>query len=68
VPELNVSLTRGQVKRVLKGRRGAAAELARELGISQVSVSSVLKGRTKSARILNAATLKAAQILEGRAA
>ena len=56
------SMTRVQVARVLRKHR-VITELANNLGCHRVTVSSVLRGRMVSARIMAAATAKAVEIL-----
>lgn len=55
-----------RVRRTILARRGEAALLAREIGISHTSLCQVLRGRSRSARILAAAIVRAAE-LEARA-
>lgn len=50
-----MQLTRKRIRKILGNNRGAASKLARDLGISRVTVALVLSGRTKSKRVLAAA-------------
>lgn len=52
-------MTPRQAHRMLKRRRGALAELARDLNVTAVHVSLVLRGRAQSARVEEAAIEKA---------
>jgi DNA-binding LacI/PurR family transcriptional regulator len=56
-------MKRAEIREILK-RHKAIAQLARELGVSRVTVGLVLRGRTTSARILDAARKRACELLE----
>ena len=58
------TLTRVQVREVLRRHRGAIKEVADELGIKHPTVHQWLKGKTTSARVAEAATRKALHLLE----
>ncbi len=58
--------TRSQIRRILRKHR-AISELAIELGVNRVTVSTVLRGTATSARILAAAQEKAIRILGRKA-
>lgn len=58
------NLTRKQIRQVFSQNRGAAAELARLLGISPVTVHHWLHGRIQSERIAIAATEMATLLRE----
>lgn len=57
------SLTRVQVREVLRRHRGSILEIAADLGITHVTISQWLKGKTTSRRVAEAATKKALDLL-----
>lgn len=57
------TLTRVQIRTVFDRHRGSRKQIAAALGVSHVSVTNVLKGRGKSARILRAAEQRALELL-----
>lgn len=61
---MSEKLTRKDIQRVFARNHGAAAELARDLGVSPVSISQVLRGRITSERIMSAAEERAALLLD----
>lgn len=56
-------MRRAEVRKILQAHRGEVARLARELDVSDVSVKDVIEGKKTSARILEAATKRAEEIL-----
>ena len=62
-----MSLTRVQVRKALKSEVGSISRLAADLGLTPTTVSMVLKGRGKSARVMAAATARAQRILQSEA-
>jgi hypothetical protein len=52
-----------QVQQIFRRNRGAAAEFARNMDISEVTVSYVLRGYLKSPRLVTAAKERAAELL-----
>ena len=58
-----VSLTRAKIRKALKQEPGSFADIARQLGISKATVSGVLRGMGTSARVMEAATARALEIL-----
>lgn len=64
-------LPRKEIRKIFHANHGAAHKLALELGVSRGTVSQVLRGKTTSKRILEAARRKALELPrpnEGRAA
>lgn len=61
-------MKRAEIRAALKTRRGAISRLARDLGISHVAVIGVLRGRSTSARVLEAAEREARAIVAEREA
>lgn len=59
----DATLTRKQIKALFQRNRGTAAALARQLEISPVTVTQWLGGKVVSARIAEAAQLRAAELL-----
>ena len=51
----NTELSRAKIRRILKSRRGAMAELARTLEVNPSTITIILRGRSDSARVLAAA-------------
>jgi uncharacterized protein YjcR len=58
------TVTRAQVRRIFLKHRGASAELARELGLTPVTISAWLHDRFDSDRIEAAALKRAKELLE----
>lgn len=58
-----MSLTK--IRRVLLRHRGELSRLAEQLGVTRTTVSQVLRGRSVSARILQAAAARAAELSFG---
>jgi hypothetical protein len=56
-------LRRVEVRKIIEARRGETASLARQLQVSHNAVKFVLTGKADSARILEAATKRAEEIL-----
>lgn len=63
VSQTNNSLTRAKIRKLIRSERGAMRRIAAELGINPTVVTLVLQGKTKSARVLDAATARALAIL-----
>lgn len=63
MPTTDATLTRKQIKDIFQRHRGTAAALARELDISPVTVTLWLRGKVVSARIAEAAQIRAAELL-----
>ena len=63
VKQPSVSLTRAKIRKALRQEPGSFAGIARQLGISKATVSGVLRGMSTSARVMEAATAKALEIL-----
>lgn len=49
---------------ILSRRRGALSQLARDLGLSRVTVHQVIRGRSQSERVMKAAEERALALLE----
>lgn len=62
-----MSLTRAQVRKTIKSKVGSIARLANDLNLTPATVSLVLRGRGKSARVMAAATSRAIEILQSEA-
>lgn len=62
--DTQATLKRTDIRKVLQRHTGSISQVARDLGISHVSVSLWLKGRSTSARIADAANSKALQLLD----
>ena len=58
------TMTRKQVRETFGRHRGEVVALARSLEVTHATVSAVLKGRGKSARVLAAATKRAIELQE----
>jgi predicted GNAT family acetyltransferase len=56
-------LRRHQIRKILTSRRGVMARIARELDLTHSCVATVLRGRGKSARVMDAARRAAQEIL-----
>jgi len=54
-----------KIRRVLIRNRGEIRRLAKQLGVTPTTVSQVLKGRSTSKRILEAAAARAAELQFG---
>ena len=63
----NTGLRRAEVRDIFREHRGAAAAVARELGVTAVSVSHVVRGKLTSPRILAACEAKARELLKQEA-
>jgi plasmid maintenance system antidote protein VapI len=65
-------LTREQIREAFVEHRGEQLKLARALGVSETTVSEVLRGRTTSKRVYRAAQARALELLseerDGKAA
>jgi hypothetical protein len=63
------TLARKQVRKVLQAHKGTMARMAAQLGVTRTAVCLVLKGKSKSRRILCACVGEARRLLkEGRGA
>lgn len=60
------TLARKQVRKVLQAHKGTMARMAAQLGVTRTAVCLVLKGKSKSRRILCACVGEAQRLLEGR--
>lgn len=58
-------LKRHEIRAVFRKNRGAAAALARELQVTDKTISAWLKGRMDSRRVAAAAQERAVQLLQG---
>lgn len=58
------TLTRKQIKEVFARNRGQVLRLAKELDLTHTGISLVLRGKSKSARVLKAAERRALELLE----
>jgi DNA-binding transcriptional regulator YdaS (Cro superfamily) len=66
----STTLRRPEIRSIFRRSRGAQAAIARELGVSAVSITQWLKGRVDSKRIAEAMQAKALALLaeeQGRA-
>ena len=59
------TLARKQVREVLQAHKGTMARMAAQLGVTRTAVCLVLKGKSKSRRILFACVGEAKRLLEG---
>ena len=62
IPETE-NLSRKQIKAVFRRNRGASANLARELGIKQNSISDWMRNRGRSKRVHEAILSRAADLV-----
>jgi AcrR family transcriptional regulator len=60
-------MTRAQLRRLFRRNRGEFARLARELGVSPVTVYRWFRGQIVSARLESAASARAKELLEKEA-
>ena len=60
----SATLNRKQIRDIFRGNKGEAAKLSEKLGVSHATVSLVLSGKGKSKRVLEAANLRAVELLE----
>lgn len=67
VNQSDVRLTRSKIRRILKKRHGSISGIARDLDLCRATVSGVLKGKGTSARVMEAATARAREILASEA-
>jgi hypothetical protein len=58
------TLARKQVRKVLQAHKGTMARMAAQLGVTRTAVCLVLKGKSKSQRILCACVWEARRLLE----
>lgn len=58
------NLTRAQIRRAIRSVRKAQSDLARQLGVSGTAVSLVLRGTSKSEKIMAAAAALAEEIIK----
>lgn len=56
-------LSRGELRRLFKRHHGSITALALELGVTQPMVSYWLRGRTKSARVAEAAQRRGLELM-----
>lgn len=57
------TLKRAEIRQIFKRYQGAQAEVAKELGVSHVAISTWLKGKFSSRRVGEAMNAKALQLL-----
>lgn len=60
--EAQSALPRKEIRKIFHANHGAAHQLALDLGVSRGMVSQVLRGKTTSKRILEAARAKAMEL------
>lgn len=60
--------TRAEIRKLFRANPGSVVAVARSLGITHVTVSLWLKGKTTSARVEEAARKKALELMDGRSA
>ncbi len=58
----NTIMIRKEIRKIFADNRGAAAQLARDLNLTQATISLWLSGKVKSQRIANAASDRAHQL------
>ena len=58
------TLRRPQIREILKRHKGSYSRLGERLGVTYVHVSLVLKGKSTSKRVMDAATELALQLLQ----
>lgn len=59
----NATITRKQIRDIFRANKGEVVRLAKKLKVSHVTVSLVLKGTNKSARVLAGAHARAIELL-----
>lgn len=57
-------MTRAEIRKLFRANPGSVVDVARRLGITHVTVSLWLRGKTTSARVEQAAREKALELIE----